>query len=110
MISTKYPNYFKNNVHFNSVLATDNFSCVNKFFTKEELFQNSLFLSSIVSEVNAKVKTEKSQSFYEESQYALFIGYLTLLGRIKKRIVLNYYKLKSLLLEIREMVNRANNV
>ncbi|HCU2779769.1 TPA: Cys-rich peptide radical SAM maturase CcpM [Clostridioides difficile] len=84
MISTKYPNYFKNNVHFNSVLATDNFSCVNKFFTKEELFQNSLFLSSIVSEVNAKVKTEKSQSFYEESQYALFIGYLTLLGRIKK--------------------------
>lgn len=84
MISSKYPKYFNENVHYNTVLETNNFSCVNKFFSKAQLFQNALFLSSIVNDVNAKLKTEKSYSFYEESSYAMFIGYLTLLGKVNK--------------------------
>lgn len=83
MISEKFPEYFKNNVHYNTVLETNNFSCVSKFLNKEELFNNALFLSSLVSEVNSIKKIDKSNSFYEESQYALFIGFLNILGRIK---------------------------
>lgn len=86
MVQTLYPEYFKESVHYNTVLASDNFSCINKFIAKSELFQHSLFLSSLVNEANAKSKNKnkKSYKFYEENAYAIFIGYLTLLGKINQ--------------------------
>ncbi|MFI3173127.1 MAG: radical SAM protein, partial [Eubacteriales bacterium] len=84
LIKDEYPKYFENNVHYNTVLATDNFSCINKFLNKEDLFQNALFLSAFLNHANAKFKDIKSHTFFEENAYAMFIGYLTILGKVKK--------------------------
>ncbi|MBW9159133.1 Cys-rich peptide radical SAM maturase CcpM [Clostridium tagluense] len=84
MIYDNFHSYFEKNVHYNTVLETDNFSCVNKFIEEDHLLENALFLSSVVNELNRKEKTEKTDQFYEESRYALFIGYLHMLGKIEK--------------------------
>lgn len=85
MIYEENPNYYKKNLHFNSVLETNNFSLVDDFIKENKLFKDSLFLSSLVSETNSLTKIKKSDNFYEESQYALFIGFLNILGRIDEK-------------------------
>lgn len=83
-IQSEYPKYFEENITYNTVLAGNDFACINKFFSKDELFQNSLFISSFLNEANAKFVNQKSYTFYEENAYAIFIGYLTLLGKVKE--------------------------
>jgi uncharacterized protein len=96
MIKEKFPNYFKSNITFNSVLDMENdFSCVNEFFTNYETVKDSMFTSQIVSDRYSKNKVVAREEFISGMYYEYFKLYLSKLGRLDKkhvsRIVENEY-------------------
>lgn len=84
LLKEKFPQYFYEKVCFNTVFAANDFSCVEKYITGEELFNHSSFLSSVVNGVNKIEKVSIKNEFITETRYILFLGMLYKLGRIKK--------------------------
>lgn len=100
MINKLYPEYYKKCVNFNTVFASCNYNCVEKFVSKDKLFNHINFLSSLVNNTNRIEKVDVRQSYYEESNYSFFIGYLYRIGRLKKKT--NFKLLESAVLKIGE--------
>lgn len=101
LMKDKFPKYFRERVAFNTVFAANDFSCVEKYISGEQLFKNSSFLSSIVNGVNKKEKAVIKKEFIEDTKYILFLGLLYRLGKIKK--VKQLKLLESLIIEMGEV-------
>ena len=83
----KYEEVYEKNVRFNSVISTEyNFSCSDRFF-KEELFRDSIFSLSGISESFSKHKNVVSSQYIEEEQYELFKLFLSYFSRIDSKDV-----------------------
>ena len=83
-IKDQYPAYYKEHVSFNTVLDGRNgFADINEYFNSDKLFDESTFLSTLISDNYAKESNVVSEKFIEESKYDLFLGLLTMVGRLK---------------------------
>lgn len=89
-IKEKYPEYFKTNMVFNTVLnPKEGFSCIGDFLQKEELFQDAAFTAGIVSDIGLK-KSEKDdllEQYIEEYNYEYFKLLLSKIGKLKNENV-----------------------
>lgn len=84
----RYPRFYNENVGFNSVISTEyNFLCSDNYFKEDELFKNSKFVLSGISESFSKSKVLVSSRYVEEEQYEIFKLFLSLFSRIDKKEV-----------------------
>lgn len=84
----KYLKFYEKNVGFNSVVSTEyNFSCSDDFFKEEELFKDSIFALSGISESFSKNKNVVSSQYMEEEQYELFKLFLSFFSRVNQENV-----------------------
>ncbi|BDB02996.1 Cys-rich peptide radical SAM maturase CcpM [Clostridium botulinum] len=87
-IKEQYPLFFKNNIYFNTVFTTQNgFNEISDFFSGEELFSESTFNTSIVSDIYAKEKISITRRFIEENRYEEFKVLLAKLGKLDEQDV-----------------------
>ncbi|WP_251860978.1 Cys-rich peptide radical SAM maturase CcpM [Clostridium sp. Marseille-Q2269] len=88
LIREQYPLFFKNNIYFNIVFTTQNgFDEISNFFSGEELFNESTFNTSIVSDVYYKGKINITRRFVEENRYEQFKVMLAKLGKLDENDV-----------------------
>lgn len=86
MIKNKYPEFYKNNISFNTVLdPTNEFTCVNNFIINSEMFDKTRFSSSVINDTYAKNPIVYSSNFEEEYEYELFKLYLSKLGWLSEQ-------------------------
>lgn len=95
-IREKYPQFYKKNILFNTVLDPKrSFKCVNDYIYSEDFLQENIFLSSLVSENYKKDKPKIDDKFIEEQQYEIFKLMLYKLGKLDEKdiskIMLNYF-------------------
>lgn len=84
----KHLKFYEKNVGFNSVVSTEyNFSCSDDFFKEEELFKDSIFALSGISESFSKNKNVVSSQYMEEEQYELFKLFLSFFSRVNQENV-----------------------
>lgn len=83
MIQQCYPDYYKSNLSFNTVLDPKNsFNCINQYFSSDPLFRESSFNSSIISTRYKKESLDYSENFETELNYEIFKLYLSKMGKI----------------------------
>lgn len=84
MIKEKFPEYFKKNVTFNTVLNSERgFDEINKYFLNEDILKGAKFTSSLINNNYSLCKNGVTEKFTSEIQYATFLMYLKELGFIK---------------------------
>ena len=82
-LKKKYPEYYTQYISFNTVLDPGYPIKEICDFTKEnELVNNSMALSSLITDVQAKEKPHYSEQFIEEYEYEKFKAFLWKLGRL----------------------------
>ena len=89
-IKKKYNAFFKDNVQFNTVLSpTESYQCIGEFLQGDEVLKDSIFISSIVSDIGVKDKstTEVTELFAEEYNYEYFKVLMAKLGKIQEKNV-----------------------
>lgn len=64
--------------------------CSDNYFKEDELFKNSKFVLSGISESFSKSKVLVSSRYVEEEQYEIFKLFLSLFSRIDKRSVTSF--------------------
>ncbi|EOS70595.1 Cys-rich peptide radical SAM maturase CcpM [Lachnospiraceae bacterium MD308] len=85
MIKEQFPQFFNENVTFNTVLNPERgYSCISDFITGDALLKNSYFISGIINPVNSKDKKGVSEQFIEEQRYEYFLMLLTKAGEISE--------------------------
>ncbi|TQQ84042.1 Cys-rich peptide radical SAM maturase CcpM [Peptacetobacter hominis] len=90
-IKTKYPDYYKEHILFNTVLHQSNFGCVDNYIKSDDLLSDSYFMSTFISDSYSDKKHEISDSSISEIQYEKFLLFLSKIG------ILNNYKPSKLL-------------
>ena len=81
----KYPDYFRENVSFNTVIDPQYpFTEICDFALQNEIVRDSYFMSSIVNDTYADVRTEYSSEFRQEYAYEKFKTMLMMTGRLDK--------------------------
>lgn len=91
-----YPAYFKEYVTFNMVLDPENdFSCVNDFIIKDNIFEDSMVSSTTINDKYIKVPLSIADDFISKSEYERFKTFLYKLERLDRKaissIMLSYY-------------------
>lgn len=87
-LQKRYPEYFKKNVQFNSVLDQRNdFNCVNHFVSGEEWLKDSNFMFSTIATEYASEEIVPSDQFIAERDYEYFVILLSMLGKVDKQHV-----------------------
>lgn len=87
-IKNNYPEFYRNNISFNTVLDPINdFKSIDDFFSTHDLLKEQPVSSTVINDVYAKEKLEYSDRFLYENQYAYFLVFLASLGRIKQKNV-----------------------
>ena len=80
-IKDKYPDFFKKNVSFNTVLDPENdFDSINDFVNNHEVFKNSQFNFSVIDERYKDERNPVSNDFYAQKNYELFKTFLGKIG------------------------------
>lgn len=83
LIKSKYPNYYKSSIHFNTVLHQENFRCVDCFVKCDDVLTEARFLVSLISDNYAKTKNNISEQSFTEIQYEKFLMFLSKLKILK---------------------------
>lgn len=84
------PEYFGKYVSFNTVLSElGDFTCVDDFFSAKDLFEQSVIGTTFYNDTYIKKEHERSKSFSEDLQYERFKYFLSRLGRIHMKSVIN---------------------
>lgn len=82
-IKKEHPIFFKDRVLFNTVLDVENeFSCVENYVSGEDLFNDSIFLYSLINDNYALRKRNILDKFIIDENYEMFKIYLNKLGKI----------------------------
>lgn len=80
-IKERYPRFYDKNISFNTVFtAKESLNCISDYFSGEELFKDSVFSSSVVSDEYAKEETIIDDKFLEEMRYEQFKLLLAKIG------------------------------
>ena len=83
-LKSKYPAFYKTNVHFNTVLSTEySFSCTDSYFKESDLFYDAPITLSGISGSYKKTPVPVLDEYVCEEQFELFKLMLFLLGRLK---------------------------
>jgi uncharacterized protein len=83
----KYPEYSKK-ILFNMVIDRENdFSCINKYISNDEIFNDSMVNAANLSDFYSKVEIKTSEDFLKNSNYERFKMYLSKLGRLDDSFV-----------------------
>lgn len=78
-----YYEFFKSNVGFNMVLnPQEGYKCIGEFIKGEEIVNDSLITSSIVSNIGRKEEQEISDIFFAEYNYEYFKLLLSKVGKV----------------------------
>lgn len=77
--------------------------CSDNYFKEDELFKNSKFVLSGISESFSKSKVLVSSRYVEEEQYEIFKLFLSLFSRIDKRSVTSFDRI------LRHLINLSKN-
>ena len=84
------PEYFCKYVSFNTVLSElGDFTCVDDFFSAKDLFEQSVIGTTFYNDTYIKKEHERSKSFSEDLQHERFKYFLSRLGRIHMKSVIN---------------------
>lgn len=91
-----FPSYFKNHVSFNMVFDTENdFSCVNDFIIKDNIFEDSTVSSTTINDKYSKVPVNLTADFLIKREYEKFKTFLYKLNRLDREyistVMLAYY-------------------
>lgn len=84
VLKEKYPEYYAQNVSFNTVLdPAYPIKEICDFMKTNELIGNSMVISSLINDVQAKEMPSYSEQFIEEYEYEKFKNFLWKLGRLE---------------------------
>ena len=83
-IKLNYPEYFKRNISFNTVLDPEQELYEIALFTEtNDTVKDSSFSSTVINDVNAKKEIPYSDTFIKQYEYEKFKALLQKLGRLK---------------------------
>lgn len=87
MVKTYFPQYYKK-IAFSAVVDPKNdFSCINTFFSTDEIIGDCMVMSSVISENYAKNDEEFNEAFSIKYSYEYFKILLCELNRLNRRYV-----------------------
>ena len=90
LFQSKYPEFYKNRVSFNSVILPDkHLKSIEEFFSTNSLVKENAITSSVVSDVYSKSTIKIDEKYVIDEQYGEFILFLSKLGWFKNKQVLN---------------------
>ncbi|MCR1824680.1 Cys-rich peptide radical SAM maturase CcpM, partial [Terrisporobacter muris] len=85
-IKENYPEYYKNNITFNTVVLPENqYTCIHDFVSIEELLKDSYFLESDVSQHNTDKEFKMSDDYVFGKNYGRFLILLSKLNIVDSK-------------------------
>ena len=85
-LKSKYPDYYKTNIAFNTVLDQRcTFADIADFLLTNENFKDSRFMASTINDTYADTAIKYNSTFIEEYEYEKFKTILWLTGRLSKQ-------------------------
>lgn len=111
-IKQKYPDYYENCITYNTVLDPErSFKKVDEFIMNDEILRDSHFSYSIIDDHYTEHPRIYSEEFVQESNYTIFLQYLSALNLIKTETITKIYNDKlSELNKIRQEGNRREEL
>ena len=109
-----YPEYFKK-ILFNTVLDnSNNFNCLNEFFTTYDAVKDSMITSFEVAKEYSLVDTPPNEEYDTQLRYEIFKMYLSKLNRVNEKsvskLVEKYYdSLKDTMLNKRKLMTQLSD-
>lgn len=79
-----HPEYYREMVHFNTVLNSEGYKTVEEFFSNEPMLSDSVITSSFISNNYSKKANSVSNKFMGEYSYNEFVCFLSRLGLINE--------------------------
>jgi uncharacterized protein len=106
-----FPEYYRNNIQFNTVLdPLNHFSIINDFIRNNKLFNQSTFSSTLIDDTYAINEISHDEKFDEEFRYELFKSFLWKTGWLSKEdispLLISYYRSLKKLAKMVETIKR----
>lgn len=83
MIKNRFPQYYKDNISFNTVLDPQNgYDYISDYIVKNEILNQEMFTSGIINPTNRKEELAISETFLIEKNYEHFLMLMEKIGKI----------------------------